>query len=184
MDRDLVERAMSGDHDAFSELARVAAGRLLVIARLILHDEPAAEDATQEALVVRLAPHPRAPRPRAVRRLAPSPARQRVPSRRACARSRGARELYLPTFDAAEPDETGRTLDRDQLERGFRQLDVNHRAAVVLYYYVGLRPEEAAEVLGWPVGTVRSRLQRAIQQMRATLDADARADALVEGRVR
>ena len=51
MDRDLVERAMSGDHGAFTELARVAVGRLLVIARLILHDEAAAEDATQEALV-------------------------------------------------------------------------------------------------------------------------------------
>ena len=51
MQRDLVERAISGDHDAFSQLARVSVGRLLVIARLILHDEPAAEDATQEALV-------------------------------------------------------------------------------------------------------------------------------------
>jgi DNA-directed RNA polymerase specialized sigma24 family protein len=51
MQRDLVERAMNGDHDAFSELARVSVGRLLVIARLILHDEPAAEDATQEALL-------------------------------------------------------------------------------------------------------------------------------------
>jgi hypothetical protein len=35
MQRDLVERAMSGDHDAFSELARVSVGRLLVVARLI-----------------------------------------------------------------------------------------------------------------------------------------------------
>ena len=51
MQRELVERAMGGDHDAFSELARVSVGRLLVIARLILHDEAAAEDATQEALV-------------------------------------------------------------------------------------------------------------------------------------
>jgi len=46
--RDLVERAMAGDHDAFSELTRVSVGRLLAIARLILHDEAAAEDATQE----------------------------------------------------------------------------------------------------------------------------------------
>jgi hypothetical protein len=36
---------MSDDHDAFSELARVPVGRLLVVARLMLHDEPAAEDA-------------------------------------------------------------------------------------------------------------------------------------------
>ena len=46
-----MERAIRGDHDAFSELARVSVGRLLIIARLILHDEPAAEDATQETLV-------------------------------------------------------------------------------------------------------------------------------------
>ena len=51
MDRDLVERAMAGDHDAFAELARVSIGRLFVVARLILRDEAAAEDATQEALV-------------------------------------------------------------------------------------------------------------------------------------
>lgn len=51
MDRELVERAMRGDHGAFTELARQQVGRLLVIARLILRDEPDAEDATQAALV-------------------------------------------------------------------------------------------------------------------------------------
>ena len=48
---DIVERAMAGDHDAFSELARISIGRLYVVARLILRDEAKAEDATQEALV-------------------------------------------------------------------------------------------------------------------------------------
>ena len=52
MQRDLVERAMAGDHDAFSELARVSIGRLYAVARLILRDPHRAEDATQEALVV------------------------------------------------------------------------------------------------------------------------------------
>ena len=51
MRRDLVERAMAGDHDAFSELARVSIGRLYATARLILRDDGRAEDATQEALV-------------------------------------------------------------------------------------------------------------------------------------
>ena len=51
MRRDLVERAMTGDHDAFAELARVTTGRLFVVARLILRDDAAAEDAAQEALV-------------------------------------------------------------------------------------------------------------------------------------
>ena len=50
MQRDLVERAMAGDHDAFEELTRVAIRRLYVVARLILLDDLKAEDATQEAL--------------------------------------------------------------------------------------------------------------------------------------
>jgi RNA polymerase sigma factor (sigma-70 family) len=182
MQRDLVERAMSGDHDAFSELARVSVGRLLVIARLILHDEPAAEDATQEALVAAW---------RHIRGLR-DPERFEAWMNRllvnACnrearhGRSRTSREVHLPTFDAPEPDETGRLLDRDQLDRGFRRLDFDHRAVIVLYYYVGLRPEEAADVLGLPAGTVRSRLHRAMQQMRAALEADARTGPVGEGR--
>ena len=51
MQRELVERAMAGDQDAFSELARVSIGRLYVVARLIVRDDNVAEDATQEALV-------------------------------------------------------------------------------------------------------------------------------------
>ena len=51
MQRDLVERAMARDHDAFTELARISIRRLYVIARLILRDEAKAEDATQEALI-------------------------------------------------------------------------------------------------------------------------------------
>jgi RNA polymerase sigma-70 factor (ECF subfamily) len=51
MQRELVERAMAGDHDAFSELARVSIRRLFVIARLILRDDGRAEDASQETLV-------------------------------------------------------------------------------------------------------------------------------------
>ena len=51
MQRDLVERAMAGDHEAFSELARASIGRLYAAARLILRDDHRAEDATQEALV-------------------------------------------------------------------------------------------------------------------------------------
>jgi RNA polymerase sigma-70 factor (ECF subfamily) len=182
MDRDLVERAMSGDHDAFSELARVSVGRLLVIARLILHDEPAAEDATQEALVAAW---------RHIRGLR-DPARFEAWLHRllinACHRearkdrSRYSREVQLSTFDAPQRDETGLLLDRDQLDRGFRRLDVDHRAVIVLYYYLGLRPEEAADTLGLPPGTVRSRLHRAMQQMRAALEADARTEPVGEGR--
>ena len=49
--RDLVIRAKSGDHDAFSALAAGSIRRLLGAARLILRDEDLAQDAVQEALV-------------------------------------------------------------------------------------------------------------------------------------
>ena len=51
MHRDLVERAMAGDREAFTELTRLSIGKLYAIARLILRDNERAEDATQEALV-------------------------------------------------------------------------------------------------------------------------------------
>src|SRR5262245_3979899 len=50
MQRDLVLRARTGDHDAFSSLATEAYGRLHRIARLILRREDLASDAVQEAL--------------------------------------------------------------------------------------------------------------------------------------
>ena len=56
MRRDLVQRAMAHDHEAFTELARLSIDKLYAIARLILHAPERAEDAVQEALT-RLAGH-------------------------------------------------------------------------------------------------------------------------------
>ena len=51
MQRDLVERARQGDHDAFAELAAAAISRLDGAAWLILRDLDQAKDAVQNALV-------------------------------------------------------------------------------------------------------------------------------------
>jgi RNA polymerase sigma-70 factor (ECF subfamily) len=48
---------------------------------------------------------------------------------------------------------------------------------LVLHYYVGLPLDEVGVALGVPSGTVRSRLHRATQAMRAALEADARTAA-------
>ena len=51
MQRELVERAQRGDHDAFAALAAAAISRSLDgAARLILHDPDQAKDAVQETL--------------------------------------------------------------------------------------------------------------------------------------
>jgi RNA polymerase sigma-70 factor (ECF subfamily) len=71
-------------------------------------------------------------------------------------------------------DDVESVADRDQLERGFRRLSIEHRAVVVLHYYVDLPVDRIAEVLQVPRGTVRSRLHYAMRALRAALDADAR----------
>src|SRR5258708_5364960 len=70
--------------------------------------------------------------------------------------------------------------DRDQVERGFRQLKPDQRAILVLQHYVGLSLAEIADVLGIPVGTAGSRLHYAARAFRAALDADDRASETKE----
>jgi RNA polymerase sigma-70 factor (ECF subfamily) len=67
--------------------------------------------------------------------------------------------------------------DRDELERSFRRLPIDHRAVLVLKHYAGLSNPEIAEALGIPEGTVRSRLHHAMRGLRAARDADARRPA-------
>lgn len=181
MDRVLVERAMAGDHEAFSELTRLSIAKLYAVARLILRDSEKAEDATQEALVA------------AWRRLATlrDPDRFDAWMRRllvnACYReaAQSRRRLHMEAsvrpLAGSGPDPGLALADQDQLERGFKRLSPEQRALIVLHFYLGLPMQETAEAVGLPVGTVKSRLSRATQQMRAALDADARLP-LIEGR--
>jgi RNA polymerase sigma-70 factor (ECF subfamily) len=80
---------------------------------------------------------------------------------------------HLSTDHAAD-DRFDRVDDRDQLERGFRRLPIDQRAVIVLYHYLDLSIEDVASALAIPPGTVRSRLHRATQSLRAALEADAR----------
>jgi RNA polymerase sigma-70 factor (ECF subfamily) len=48
---------------------------------------------------------------------------------------------------------------------------------LVLRYYLEQTPEEIAETLGVPPGTVRSRLFYAMRSLRAALEADDRPQA-------
>jgi RNA polymerase sigma-70 factor, ECF subfamily len=59
--------------------------------------------------------------------------------------------------------------DRDQLERGFRQLSVDHRTVIVLHHLLDMTLETVAETLDIPVGTAHSRLGRAMQALRAAM---------------
>ena len=63
---------------------------------------------------------------------------------------------------------------------GFRRLKPDHRAAVVLHFYMDLSVAEVAEALGVPVGTAKSRIHYAVNALRAALEADERAPIATE----
>lgn len=62
-----------------------------------------------------------------------------------------------------------------ELDELLHELDDDRRAAFVLTQLNGLRYEEAAELLDVPVGTIRSRVSRAREQLVHLLEATERA---------
>lgn len=175
VDHELVVRAQRGDVDAFSALTVGRTGRLYATARLILRDDDRAADAVQDALFEAW---------RNLRAL-------RDPDRfdawlhrvlvhscyRAAKRDRArvVAEIRVAQDGDTTADTQRAVAQRDQLERAFRRLTTDQRTVLVLRHYVGLTLVEAADAMGVPLGTFQSRLNRATQAMRASLEADERA---------
>src|SRR5688572_8335444 len=139
MDAELVTRAQGGDEEAFASLAIAVGDRLHAVAHRILRDLDLAEDATQQALL-------------AIWRDLPQlrdPARFEAWSYRllvrACyAEGRKSRN-WTPNMrilpldrEPIQADGTNAVADRDQLERGFRRLSIDHRAVVVMHHYLDM----------------------------------------------
>jgi RNA polymerase sigma-70 factor (ECF subfamily) len=171
--RELIERARRGDHDAFASLVDAHLARLDAAARLILRDGELARDAVQEALI------------RAWRDLPGL----RDPDRfdawlhrltvNACLdllrrRKRRVIEVDLMPIDSpATPDVAGSLADRQLLDQALARLDPGHRAVVAMHYLLGMPLPDVARALGIPVGTAKSRLHYALAAMRATVTTEA-----------
>jgi RNA polymerase sigma-70 factor (ECF subfamily) len=176
MERRLVERAMHGDEAAFDELVGRVGDRLHSIARRILRDPYLAEDATQRALLDAWQNLPRLKDPDRFEawlyRLLVNACNAEARRER---RHRGNLRL-LASDEPVVPDAAARIAIQQQLDHAFRRLGVEHRTVVVLIHYVGLSSTEAAEAMGTPVGTVRSRLHYALKYLREAVEADARLE--------
>ena len=167
---ELVERARSGDPDAFETLVRAAGDHLLAVARKILRDPDAAEDALQQAVIRgwRSLPHLRDParfdqwlyRILVMCCYAEANRRRRV----------AATVRQLP-LEQSIGDGVDAVADREALDEAFKVLTPMHRAVVVLHFFADLPMTDVAEVLGIQPGTARSRLHYALRSLRAALDA-------------
>ena len=167
-----VERAMTGDPTAFSELVDLEGDSCFAIAVGILRDIERAEDAVQQTFLLAW---------RDLRRLR-DPDRFQAWLRRilvrACYeearryRQWSSRIRVLPADGPDVPIQRDQTIgiaERDALEQAFTRLSLEHRAVVVLHHQVGLTLPEVAVVVGAPVGTVKSRLHYATTRLRAAI---------------
>ena len=164
MQRELVERVMRGDLEAFEGLVRASQARLHAMATLILRDAHRAEDAVQEALLEawRDAAGLRDPG-------ASDAWLYRLTVRscyRAARRDRRVHlvELRLPRIpDDPDPDDRhAAVLDRDAIAQALGALPIDQRAVLVAHFYLDLPISSVAAVFGIPVGTCKSRLARGL----------------------
>jgi RNA polymerase sigma-70 factor (ECF subfamily) len=80
----------------------------------------------------------------------------------------------VPDPEPSSPFDGARALaDRDLVERELNELPLDHRAVIVLRFYLDLPLDAVADILDIPVGTAKSRLHRAIASLRASMVPEA-----------
>jgi RNA polymerase sigma-70 factor, ECF subfamily len=152
----LIRAHASGDPDAFATLVRRHADRLWAVALRTVGDREEAADAVQDALVSAFRAAERFRGDSAVttwlHRIVVNACLDRV-------RRRAVRPtVELPSYDIAGPEiDTDTVLD---VQAALQQLPAEQRTAIVLVDMEGFAVADAADILGIPVGTVKSRCAR------------------------
>jgi RNA polymerase sigma-70 factor (ECF subfamily) len=182
----LVERAKTGDVGAYEELVRRYQNIAVRTAWVILGAAAEAEDATQEAFVKAYYALGRfrdgAPFRPWLLQIVTNEARNRrkAAGRRFNLALRSAEQRYpggptrrvgYASGDAAPSPEVA-ALDAERNEAllaAVNRLREEERLVVVCRYLLGLSEAETAETLSVPRGTVKSRLSRALDRLRADL---------------
>src|SRR5215218_2886494 len=173
---ELVERARRGDLEAWETLVRTYQGIAFRTAYVLAGD---AEEAAQDGFVKAHRALGRFRRGAALKpwllRIVANEARNR--------RRSAARRERLALRAAAEnrpgdavPSPEAALLARESHERllaAVERLPEAHRDAVACRYFLELSEEETAAALGIRKGTVKSRLSRALERLRETLEEEA-----------
>jgi RNA polymerase sigma factor (sigma-70 family) len=178
-DEDLLERFLTGgglkSQEAFQSLVVRHGPMVLGICRHVLHQTHDAEDAFQATFLV-LARKGGSIRNRKVLAgwLHEVAYRIAVKSRASTARRRTLERQGVAMLPpAVEPNDQDRTAVfnelRPVLHEEINRLPEKYRVPVILSYLEGRTNEEVAELLQWPVGTVKGRLSRARDLLRTRL---------------
>jgi RNA polymerase sigma factor (sigma-70 family) len=174
-ERRLVAASKAGDKGAYAQLLERHQAVAFRAAYLVTRSAAEAEDATQEACVKAWLALGRfrsaAPfRPWLVR-IAVNEARNR---RRGVGRQAGlALRLSTDPAEAAAPSAEAEALaaeERGRLAAAVGRLREDDQLVIAARYFLGLSEDEAAIALGLRRGTVKSRLSRALDRLRAQLE--------------
>jgi RNA polymerase sigma factor (sigma-70 family) len=165
MDRELLLRARAGDEEAFELIVEQRGEHLFRTARAILGNEPDAYDATQEAFIAAWRGFAGLRDPD---RFDAWLGRILVNQCRMALRHRGrVREVALADRSEGTADATAGAFDD-----AFEQLSADQRAILVLHHLHGYGVAEIGAWLGVPTGTVKWRLHRARQALKAAWEGE------------
>ncbi len=178
-EKELVARARGGDSRAYGALVEEHQTIAFRTAYLITGAAAEAEDAVADGFVKAFYAlgrfRPEAPFRPWLLRIVANEARNR--RRSAGRRERLAlREAENPLSGDAVPSPEAALLEAEQraeLLAAVEQLREEDRLVIACRYFLDLSEEEAASVLGWRPGTVKSRLSRALGRLRERLGAPA-----------
>lgn len=169
---DLIKAVASGDQDALRELYRVHSHELFVFILRRLGDRQLAEETLQDVMLAvwRGAKSYRADA--SVRTWLYSIAHRRVSSAmRKLPKRVTAYDPDLMESHAAGPADRLEVSDLEAaIVAALSELPERQRLVIELIYLHGLTGPEAARVLGVPVGTVKSRQNRALRALRPLLE--------------
>jgi RNA polymerase sigma factor (sigma-70 family) len=160
------EEATPGSFEAFYSRERTGIGRALVVT---LRDADLAADALDEALA---RAYQRWPEVSGYDNAAGWVYRVALNWARSATRRR-FRPRRLIRSSGVVSDGTSGAPDVDidvDLERALHRLSIDHRAVVVCRFYLGCSEAETAAVLGLRPGTVKSRLSRALGELRDSIE--------------
>jgi RNA polymerase sigma-70 factor (ECF subfamily) len=91
-------------------------------------------------------------------------------------------EVELSPIDMSTPsDLAGALADRDLVDSAMRGLDERDRAVIVLHYFLGMPLSDVAASLQIPIGSVKTRLHRALVAMRAEVATGSERPSPIQG---
>jgi RNA polymerase sigma-70 factor (ECF subfamily) len=181
---DLITHAACGDQEAFQQLWEAHHAAAMAAALRLCHQRALAEEITQGAFLLAWCGLPGFQQGRPFRpwlmRILYRHALDVMEKQRTYLRSLSlddalASEIPTGSDDHLEPgDLQERMAEREVLRRALAQLSAEQRNVIALRYGADLTEVDIAQVLGWPIGTVKSRLNRARARLRVLLREEER----------